>query len=180
MSRVDIRSMGGGVEVVIPTRANWVFVAFFSIFLCGWFWGEWTSGKALLFPTQELAESGSAWLLMLWLVGWTWAGLHVLLAILWNLFGRERFRMTRGEVSLRREILGFGYTKVFVPGAVENLRAVEAPDRLFSFLAPNLPWQKGNHPLAFDDGTKTISFGAGIDYAEASRVVEKIASTVTC
>jgi hypothetical protein len=180
MSRVEIQPIGGGVEAVIPAKTNWIFVIFFSVILYGWVWGEWAISKALLFPTPEFAESGSNWFFILWLIGWTWAGLHILLAVLWNLFGRERFRVTRSDVSLRREILGFGFTKMFEPRAVVDLRAVECPDRLFGFLSPNLPWQRGGGPLAFDYGSKTISFGAGIDQSEASRVVEKIASTVTC
>jgi len=175
--RSTLTPIGAGVELAIPAKTNFLIVAFFGAWLCGWFMGEWTVWNALLFPTKDFAESGSTAFLIVWLVGWTLGGLFVSLTVLWNLFGVERFRVARDEVKLRREILAIGYTRGFDPRSVRGLRAVELPDRMFGFLAASVPWQRSG-PLAFDYGSTTVRFGSGIDYAEASHWAEKIRSVV--
>ncbi|HEY0232097.1 MAG TPA: hypothetical protein VGC55_12665 [Dokdonella sp.] len=176
--RSTLTPVGAGVELAMPAKTNILVVAFFGAWLCGWAMGEWTVWNALLFPTSAFAESGSTGFLVVWLIGWTLGGLFVLLTILWNLFGVERFRVARDEVNLRREILGLGYTRGFDPRSVRGLRAVELPDRMFGFLAAGVPRQRSAGPLAFDYGAKTVRFGSGVDYAEASHWAGKIRSAV--
>jgi hypothetical protein len=175
--RSTVRAIGGGVDVVIPARTSWVTVIFISFWLCGWAWGV---ANRLLSPSPhpQMITQGR-WFSLIWITLWTIGGLFALLTVLWNLAGRERLRFSRSEVVLRREVLGSGLGQTFDPRRVTNLRAIEIPTGPFGQPANRgrMPWSGG--PLAFDYGATTIRFGAGIDFAEASHLVEKITSTAT-
>lgn len=177
--RATIQQVGAGVDISIPARTNWFFVAFFSLWLIGWAVGEWTVGKVLLFPPQERGEIGFDLFSVVWLVGWTAGGLCVLTSLLWMLFGVERVRIARDKVSLRREVFGVGRTWQYDPRAVSRLRALEGVEGPFAGFTPVLPWSPHGQTLAFDYGAKTIRFGSGLDAAEARQLAGKITTTET-
>lgn len=177
--RATIQPIGSGVDISIPARRNWFFVAFFCLWLVGWAAGEWTVGKTLLFPPQDRAEMGIGLFSLVWLVGWTAGGLFVFASVLWMLFGVERVRIARDEVRLRREVFGVGRTWQYDPRAVSRLRALYDVESPFGTSVPHLPWSPLGQTLAFDYGAKTIRFGAGLDAAEARQLAGKITTTAT-
>jgi hypothetical protein len=176
--RATIRASAGGVDVAIPARTNGLFVVFFGLWLVGWAWGEWTVGASLLAP-RERGAAGLDLFTLVWLIGWTAGGLFVAASILWMLFGVERLRIARDEVSLRHEALGIGRTRRYDPRAVTRLRALEGADGPFAALMPKLPWNSLGQMLAFDYGAKTVRFGSGIDAAEAAQLVDEISAAAT-
>lgn len=176
--RATIQPIGGGVDISIPARSNWLFIAFFSLWLVGWVVGEWTVGKTLLFPPPERGETGLDLFSLVWLIVWTFGGLFAFTSVLWMLFGVERARIARDEVSLRREVFGVGRTWQYDPRAVSRLRALEGVESPFGAM-PDLPWNPRGQTLAFDYGAKTIRFGSSLDAAEAVQIAGKITTTAT-
>jgi len=169
--RSTIERIGGGVELTIPSRRNYVMAAFFIIWLGGWFMGEREAIRAIFFENKSLDDGHTAFMAF-WLIGWTAGGIGVLLAVLWNIAGRERVRFSSDEIMLRKEIYGVGFGRRYDPSRVGNLRVVETSGfpRAFGRRA----WGVSAAPLAFDYGAQTVHFGAGIDAAEATQVVAKI------
>lgn len=109
-----------GARCVVNQRAprSWVRVVFFTAWLAFWTVG----GIAAIREVPGADPVGVAFLLV-WLGGWTFGELGVLLAILWELKGRESLTVDGHQVELRREIGRFGRTKRCPAGLVQAVRA---------------------------------------------------------
>lgn len=169
--RSTVESIGGGVDISIPARRNYVIVAFLVFWLGGWGMGE-TQAARTLFLGDHSVHAGNTEFLSVWLIAWTIGGAFAVLMLLWTLAGRERVRISSSEVSLRREVFGIGIGKHYDPAQVRNLRSVDtvmSPSQLRTD-----PFGWFSRPLAFDYGATTVRFGAGIDSAEATHLVERI------
>jgi hypothetical protein len=167
--RSTVDSAGGGLSISIPSRRNYLIIAFLLIWLGGWFMAEFTSVDKLL----AVRTHDQAGFIGFWLIAWTAGGAFAVLTLLWNLAGRERVLFSRSEVTLRREIFGVGFGKRYEAGHVKNLRSIEIPAGPFGTSRTDpFGWSSG--ALAFDYGAKTVRFGNGIDSAEATYLVEKI------
>jgi hypothetical protein len=170
-ARATTSRVPGGIEVSIPVRRRVITIVFLVIWLAMWVFaelnavGSLTFGASIKGPPKEV--------LGLWLVVWTIGGVFVFAFLLWTLFGRERVRFSSSEVSLRREALGVGLTRRYQPAAVTHLRAVESVSTGPMFGSRD-PFGIYSGSIAFDYGAKTIRFGAGIDSAEARKLVADI------
>ena len=169
--RSTIEPIGGGVELTIPSRRNYLMVAVFIIWLGGWFMGESAAIRTVFFEHKSLDDGHTAFMAF-WLIGWTAGGIGVLLAVLWNIAGCERVRFGSDEVVLRKEIYGLGFGRRYDPSKVSNLRVLETSGFPANF--GRRAWGVNAAPLAFDYGAQTMHFGAGIDAAEARQLVAKI------
>jgi hypothetical protein len=173
-SRASIDDLGDGVEVSIPTRKNWLLILFLGAWMCGWFFGETSAISQLM--AGEVKNSGSRGFLTFWLVGWTVGGFAAGTAWLWNIAGVERARFRSDGVSVRREVLGIGFTREYDASHIRNLRVSGAPAAIDD-------WRSRLHAtgllggaIAFDYGSSTVRFAMGLDEAEASQIVSQIRS----
>jgi hypothetical protein len=176
--RSTLTRVGSGVEVKIPARTNAVTMVFNALWLCAWAYGEAIGIRALLQPPPD-AEWTSFAFIGIWLLFWTGAGLWVMFLLAWFLGGSERLRFTRDGVSLELDVFGRSVrSRLFAPRNVGKLRRVEPPTGPFGLpKRKRLPWQGGR--LAFDSGARTISFGSGVDAAEADYLLDKIKAAAT-
>jgi hypothetical protein len=177
-NRATLTTVGGGVDVSIPSRRNYFVAVFLVLWLCGWTIGE-TSAWHTLTTTQPANASHHEPMafLAVWLCLWTIGGCAALVAALWNIAGREQLRFSGSEVTLRREVFGVGFGTRYDPTRVSNLRCVEVMPGPFGTMSRS-PFGWGGGPLAFDYGAKSIRFGAGVDSAEGQPLVEKIIAAV--
>ena len=113
-----------------------------------------------------------------WLSVWVLGSIWLLWKILWPLLGKEIVTITPDYLSLRRAILGIGYTTTYQAAHIKNLRAVAVlvPFYMRSYShhwwlhCMNILWGT----LAFDYGSLTVRFGCGVDEAEAKHILAKI------
>lgn len=160
----------------MPASIAWPVLAFFLLWLGTLGFGIWTVVSAGDFPPQgrDVPWTGDLFVLAV-LAFLAVATFRIVRLCLWMLGGREILRWTRREVSLRREIFGFGRARRYDAREISSLRVLPGFDRPFGFLAPRSPWGKALQSLAIDcsDG-QTVCFGSGIDTAEAARLVERL------
>lgn len=114
-----------------------------------------------------------------WYCGWLrghYGELFVPYAWLWNAFGKEVVTVRVGTLVLKRDILGFGRSRVFPVSEISHLRA----SGLFgsSFLrgwAGGLNyWGLSGGVIVFESGGKTHRFGIHLEEDEARHVVEEL------
>ncbi len=162
--RARLETVPGGVELVVPSRRNYFVIAFLCLWLCGWFFGEFNGARAVSSPVAH----GEPGFMVFWLIGWTIGGVFAVTTILWNLAGAERVVLGNDEFLLRREIFGIGFGKRYALRNVTDLRVVETDDVRGPFgMSTRNPFGAGGGPFAFDYGSKTVRFGAGVEVAEA-------------
>lgn len=157
-----------GLEIVIPSGRNLVMAVFLGLWLAGWLAGEL---NAIAHLRRGVTSDP---FLLLWLTGWTVAGIVVACVWLWVMVGRERVLLGASALRVRRDVLGFGRTRVYPLSKVRNLRVAAQPRRPGSHsLAFGLAGIIGG-VIAFECEGRTIRFGASIDEAEAQRIVDRM------
>lgn len=149
--RLKVEMRARRVHLLIATLVAWCLV---------WAYGEWTALSALV---RELPSAGVASMfVVVWLLGWTAAGLAsvAMLAFLWD--GREIVTVDDRAIVLRAEALGRGLDRTYDLQRATNLRPVAVSsnrDREF---------------LAFDYSGRTVTFGTGLHDEDAERVAREI------
>ena len=161
-----------GLRISIPSRKNVFMIAFLSLWLVGWGFGEVMVSGMLLRPPP--GSSAPVVFMIVWLGMWTMGGAFCIYAVLWSLFGREVITLRGDVLSIRREVLAFGRTREYDLSQVRNLRVSPVPYNPFDFRAGLHFWGIGGGIVAFDYGAGTVRFGAGVQEGEASDLVKRL------
>ena len=175
--RASIEEGPRGLEVVIPARRSWLLTGFLAVWLCGWAMGEVTVPRAFF---AERAEPAAKMFAAVWLTFWTFGGGFVIYTILWSLAGRERLLVTPSSLSIQREVFGMGRVREYGLTDIRDLRTAPiAYNPAATFRSGLQPWTGGPGLIAFDYGSATIRFGAGLEEGEARSIVERLRPRVT-
>ena len=143
---------------------------FLSAWLVGWGFGEVMVSRELLFGDADAPDL----FLSVWLIMWTLGGGVAIYAWLRMLAGTELVLLGRGVLTIKEELFGVGRSNEYDLAHVKHLRI--EPLSLFpaDMGAALRFWGIGGGPIAFDYGSKTLRFGAGLDDAEARDVVREL------
>lgn len=167
-SRVMITETSDCLRLVIPYSRSWFVIGFLGFWLCAWAVAE------VLIPLRFLEgeiPSGGWSLMVVWFVVWTVAGVLALYAWLWQVMGKEIVTVQDGSLTLRRDVGGFGFDKVYDLNKACALRAEPAIfDPMDLSMALQL-WGIGGGAIAFDYEGKIRRFGIGLDETEARQAV---------
>jgi hypothetical protein len=159
------------LRLVIPYSRSWFVIGFLGFWLCAWAVAE----VVIPFRFLEGEAPPSGWSLMVaWFMVWTVAGIVAVYAWLWQVMGKEIVIVQDGRLTLRRDIGGFGWDKVY---ELEKVRALRAEPVVFDPMDLSMAlqlWGIGGGAIAFDYEEKTHRFGIGLDEAEAKRLVAAI------
>jgi len=112
--------------------------------------------------------------LLLWLLFWTAAGLVALYVWLWRLAGKEWIVMGTSTLRMKRDILGFGRTRVYDLRKISRLHVV--PPSVGSVnrdVAARLSGLAGG-AIEFEYEHWAIPFGFSIDETEARMIVDRM------
>jgi hypothetical protein len=161
-----------GLVIRIPAKRNVFIFAFLSLWLCGWVFGEIMAPIGFFTAVQK--EPAGAAFILVWLCAWTLGGGVAIYIWLWQLKGCEVVIVSPTALGIKRELLGFGRTKHYDVSEIRDLRVAPLTFNPFDFRSGMAFWGVGGGALAFDYGYKTYQFGAGVDEAEARRILQMI------
>lgn len=170
-ARLTSRLTADGYQISIASEKHWSMLLFLPLWLAGWTVGGVLAIRSLLDP-----HSGQpALFIVLWLVAWTFGELFVPYAWLWNAFGKEVVTVRVGTLVLKRDILGFGRSRVFPVSEISHLRASGLFGSFLLGWAGGLNyWGLSGGVIVFDSGGKTHRFGIHLEEDEARQVVEEL------
>lgn len=164
-------TMGGGFVLTVPKRRPLFPILFLPVWLVGWAFGEVTTLRQVLTGSSI---DGSSLFTLVWLTGWTLGGAWALAMLLWLVAGRERVRVEQGTLTLEHLLGPFGRRRRYDLQQVTRLRSM--PQTGQDLMAANMTaFGFGTTgALAFDYGTSTVRWGAGLDEAEARVVIHRL------
>lgn len=170
-ARLTSRLTADGYQISIASKKNWWMLLFLPLWLAGWTQGGVLEIRSLLDP-----HSGQPALFMvLWLVLWAFAELFVAYAWLWNAFGKEVVTVRLGNLVLKRDILGFGRSRLFPVSEISHLRSSGLFGSFRLGWAGTLNfWGLSGGMIAFESGRKTHRFGIHLEEDEATQVVAEL------
>lgn len=173
--RSRVESTPGGIEATIPMRRNYFLIAVMAFWLFFWAHSLFQLAPQIQHPSQTMHNPPPPELFPIFIVVWIIGGVFAVTVFFWNLAGRERIALqSGGDLTIRREVFGLGWTRHYELSAVKALRVVESGvDAVFG-LRQSDPFGVRGGPFAFDYGAKTIRFGAGLEVAEAKYVLSKL------
>ena len=170
-ARAIVSTSAKGLEIIIPSRKNIFLILFLAAWLVGWAVGEFTVPTTFFKGNKDV---GSLIFTTAWLVAWTIGGGFAIYAWLWNVAGKEKVTITNLNLTIKRDLFGFGKEKEYDIMHISNLRVSAQPFNPFNFSASLQFWGIGGGVLAFDYGSRTYRFGGGVDEAEANKIVGTI------
>lgn len=145
---------------------------FLAAWLVAWAFGEVSVAREIV---SGRAKEGALFLTA-WLALWTIGGAFALYAWLWTLAGREIILLQPDVLSIRRDLLGVGPTREYDLTQVRRLRVAPLAADGFAWGNTTRWWGVGGGAIAFDYGSKTFRFGAGIDEAEGRQIIDELKS----
>jgi len=169
-TRARIEGGPEGLEIVIPASRNPFVVVVLGVWLVGWSMGEMNVLAQVL--SGRMGPPGPV--LVLWLLFWTAGGLVALYVWLWRLTGKERILIGTSTLRMKRDILGFGRTRVFELRKISRLQVV--PPSVGSAnrdVAARLSGLAGG-AIQFEYERWAIRFGFSLAEAEARMIVERM------
>ncbi len=165
--RAVIEDLGGRLTITIPGRWRWLQ----GLFMAGWL-GFWSYGgvKAFeMFSNPDTASDARSFV-GFWLIAWAVGWVSVVGTLLWMVAGKEIVRAGSGELSVRLQAVGVGWTRTYELNIAKRMRVqppVANDSNSMGESSMNL-----SGLIAFDYGAKTVRFGRSIDEAEAYQLVE--------
>ncbi len=182
-ARYTTEDLGSCIRITVPSRKNWVAVAFLSFLLVVWAFVEIYAGRVLaawlLLDKARIVPGGTSAilvgsvLLLIWFSILTVLGILILRAWLWQLTGKEAIEASDHSITIRRVILGFGRRYEYLAEHIKDLRASSVQSsRTWPAIANS--WGLSGGALAFDYGAKAVYFASGADEAEARQIVAMI------
>lgn len=169
---------GAGPEVHIRAPRKWWPL----IFLPVWF-VVWTFAGIDVIRREFAANPDPllAFFLVVWLVFWLVGAVFVAVAWSWMTFGREVVSIAHGTLAIRRRIGPWGISRQYSLVECAGLRAAGwfgVPD-LRSVSDSLRLWGLTGGTIVFDYRGRPVRFGIGLEEAEASSVVKRLAPFVT-
>ncbi|TWI80560.1 hypothetical protein IQ13_3238 [Lacibacter cauensis] len=167
------------LEIIIPTKKNWLIIVFLGAWLGGWTMGEFLAIRMLIGSIAESMGFVNLFLLF-WLCGWTVGGFFALKTLLWNLIGKEIITVGEGRLTIVKMGSLLSKPKTYDLHAVKNLRVNEEGQQdygaFFGGRNSFAGMTSSTGTIRFDYGFKTIKFASGIDEAEANFIIGKLKS----
>lgn len=127
-------------------------------------------GSTTLFRGE--VPAGEEGLMLAWLGVWTVSGLAAILALQWQIMGKEIVTVHELTIKTRGEGGGIGFPKEYALHEMANLRVEQPRFSPFDVSASFQLWGIGGGEIAFESGGKTQRFGTGLDEAEAKQIVD--------
>ena len=166
-SRVqNVRSVSVA-ELHILAKKEWGSLIFLPVWLAGWTFG----GLMVMRWIARPGPSTPRGFLSLWLVGWVLGEAWALYSWLWTAFGKEIIQVKEGSLVVKQDILGFGRSRSFPTGSIENLRATGIFPTTSYWSNYLIQMKLDGGPVAFDRQGQTVRFGIQLMEPEAQEVV---------
>lgn len=166
--RVSIDRGGGRTSVVISARLpKWK-----EALLVAWF-VSWVVVGALM--VRELTTLGQGdplrQYIMVFLAFWAYFLFKVGRAVLWRTRGFEQWRLKDGVLTIKDSIFGFGKAHTYFVENIRKLGALNIDRTSFKYQLNDSFWTVGGERLGFEHLGRKVTFGKGLNEAEAKRVI---------
>ena len=169
---VKVKASSDGADITIPVRRYLMARMVVSVWLLFWL----HAAGVLVLPLVAPGSSPSEGMWIGWSVGFIWL-VFVLLRLL---FGRERIRLRQGYLSIRKHLLGLGWTRTFELPAVRNTHAVERePMPWWVQFTGLIFFENQNASVTFEYKGQQIRFGAQLDHSEALAVAKVLQEQIS-
>ena len=117
-----IQELGDRLIVSFRPRRQWGGLVFLTIWLVGW-----TIGGIAAITQLAVGSWGVRLFMLLWLCGWVFGEGAVVLAIGWELRGRELLIVTPEDFEVRKEVGRLARTKLYDTALVRKVEAARTP-----------------------------------------------------
>jgi hypothetical protein len=161
-----------GHRISIASKKNWSMLLILPLWLAGWTFGGFMALKVILHPKPETPVL----FFCIWMVGWAAGEAWALYMFLWTAFGKEVVTAGDGNLVLRKDILGYGRSRVFPISQVQNLRASGLFGSLQGWSGMMRLYGFSGGVIAFDVQNATQRFGIQLDENEAQEIIEELRS----
>ena len=164
--------------IVYPKRNNWKeavlfawvlgysFVGAYMMYLL--FFGMDTIDNSLLEGDVADIKKNQQIYLSVFIAFWAYFEYKVVKGFLWLIKGKELLKITKDELTVKRDVFGYGKANKYFLDNVKNFEIVEHKTFSFGFDYENAFWRQGTNSLIFDANGKSIGFAKKIEPKDAN------------
>lgn len=132
----------------------------------------WTvCGLAIIISFFQLSDSNMKLMTGIWLAFWFYFEVTIFKAWRWRRFGKEVIKMHEGQLSMKRDIRGRGWTYHFDLDEVKNLRPFEDKTPKWVKRFGEDYWTLGGESIVFDHEGKEVRLGYQLTPKELQEVL---------
>ncbi len=162
-----------GLTIEIPTKRNWMGLAFLSFWLCGWFGGELFALFMVLSAINK-GVWGPELFILFWLLAWTAAGFVVIRIWLSMIAGKEIINFNRGILTVRTRFKFFSPTNTFHIKKITQFGLNNNEVMTTKHFGNRTLQLKSSGALSFMYENTPQGFAQGLVKSEADMLFEKI------
>ena len=167
--RATLNQQLNKLEIIIPTKKNWLIIAFVTFWLCGWAFGFVSAIAGIGFGFGP----ASAFLLV-WLSAWTIGGIAVGSFAYYMVFGEEVIIFADGKMTYIRAGQFFLRDKTYDLKEAKNWRIVPSDgyyQDFFGFRRYDFAGLRSGGTIHFNYGMKTVKIAIAIDEPESEHIL---------
>ena len=167
----------GETKISVPLGKSRSKAIFLTVWLTGWAFGELLAGLTIfmiffgILTRGDLPQEMNVMIILfiiLWCIGWTFAGYFAIKEWLWNIFARLTLYRDESFLTIEERTGWKSNRKIYDLDRIQHFRIETDPGR-----------QKGNiisSPgiFAFEYQGNTVRFGRGVSHPEALAVKKKL------
>ena len=167
-SRISVSEKQGSLSIIISPE----IVPVKQTLLFSWV-VFWTIG-GLIVSTQFFYEQTQYTLLFLviWMVFWVYFGYVGWHAFLWRKFGFEKVLIKNGKLHYKRDLKGWGKTRIYDINFIRNLDFIDNSGQSFFKNLSQSYWAIGGETLKFDYHSKTVMLAMQLKKEEALKLMK--------
>jgi len=170
LGHARLKETYAGLEIQLPMKGKTFIIGFFSIWLCGWIFGEIMALKRFTDPVHD--PDFPREMMQTWLVGWTFGGIIAISVLILALTLKEVIIIEPGKLQLKRSI-PFRKPEIYDLHRARNFCALRTESGMSPFITFNiltlLQVNKGS--IHFEQDRQLVRFAWGLDEMEARFLV---------
>lgn len=166
--RISYQQKDDAMSIVISGKTErWKEAA-----LIAWVLAWTASGIYFIYQLGQDLPRETKMGIFIFLFFWLYFEVRVGRALLWRLWGFEQIRFTPGQMSIKRNIKGYGKRADYFLQNIDAFKKVEVSNRSLIASMEESFWVVGGERLYFDHLGKKIGLGLQLNPEEANRLLE--------
>ncbi|HMN05375.1 MAG TPA: hypothetical protein PKD45_06580 [Flavobacteriales bacterium] len=143
--------------------------------LVGWLVAWTFCGAAFMYEAWTNTNPDLRIPLVVMIAFWAYFELRILRVVLWRTKGFELWRIQDGEITIKDSLFGYGKANRYFIANIQRFGLLNMDETSWKWQMSDSFWTRGGERLGFEYLEKKVAFGRGLTKAEADQLAHVVA-----